>query len=474
MKKEEGCDDEVVTAPPTPSLPRCPHCSMFFVTEKSLETHLSYYCVTAPYSKDNRLHTTSDVLLELPFSKAPIPRKESPPTKKIGIQVRKDYKTEEIVVSDDVGRRQSCEGDSASKSPIKLRYISEESNSLGHQKEYIEPICNNNTLNKQPILNYGSKGPLSLSEAEEIMGKFCDLTRNACKICRKRFFSNNNIRRHAAVHMSWTRYSCSHCSFRSYHKFLLLKHLLDLHNIVESEAPGSYVDEHYLNDSFKTDISQKTSDRNSLRKSSQDSIDKTNDCISGSKELGDSSNLNSSEMVDVLVEEIIYPKKENLPHQIPAKDEEDKHLKSPSSLSSPDANKPKKMTLKLKKVNLNSIVSEKGKGSLLEEKIRSLARSKSSSSYIKTVTVSAKSFESPKEESVSRKLPSPVSSSRERRTIRPPAKRRYPDSPVCFTSLPSKKSKAETPPIRGPGKRWKINISALTSKNRGMAVSPPS
>ena len=479
-----------------PHMPRCPNCSMYFIGERSLNTHLTHYChkLNASPSVANVRRLVSP---DCNIASMPLP-KMSPPTKRIGIQIRKVYKTESGAVVCQVAD--------------KPRRLSQDSISDDGQYEEINTtmnssinstVCNSVISSKErsPLKlkvvkaadlqddavkhEYPeSKGPFSSREMDDKVRDICNLSKIMCRLCRKKFHSLTGVRRHAAIHMNWSRFVCSVCGYRTYHRFEITKHVLK-HESDDCEISDLFEDIHYLNGPFKADIHTASSP-------SQGSPSKKKT----------KSEQNNESTVDVLLEvnhnidttdNPAVINGQNCESHTKLIEDQNKTTKSlaeePIQEAMKIASSPQTFTLKLKTVNINSSGNVQGAFGKKLQKSISNSKPKSLDSIIKTITVSAKPCEkSDSNEKYAATLDvkdnSPASKektnssesvpSRQRRVIRAPVKRQYPDSPPTFTGNLSKKQAIalnDKPQQQSSGKEKKASITS-TAKDSSDDNSP--
>lgn len=80
------------------------------------------------------------------------------------------------------------------------------------------------------------------SRIEEMMGEFCDLSNFSCIPCGKKYQSITTLKRHSAFHMDWTRFQCSLCHYKSYHRYEVINHYITKHNVKENIAGGMVIE----------------------------------------------------------------------------------------------------------------------------------------------------------------------------------------------------------------------------------------
>ena len=183
---------------------------MFFTTERSLNLHLKYNCLKG-----------TDALC--PISEI----KESP--KKIGIQIRKVYKTSDgsVVVS----------SGGPSDSPVKV----------------IETSLNSSP-NIAKVRYLDSRGPLSIDEVNADISKYINYAKARCKACSANWSSKSSLKRHSALHVCWTRFECRFCGLRHYNSYTLQDHIINNHQVHPTDV-GQYCDQvNYFNAPFRKNI----------------------------------------------------------------------------------------------------------------------------------------------------------------------------------------------------------------------------
>ncbi|GFR28136.1 zinc finger protein [Trichonephila clavata] len=62
-----------------------------------------------------------------------------------------------------------------------------------------------------------------------------------CTKCDKVFSSFSNLRRHAAIHVGWTRFKCKHCDYQAYNKSQCWTHVQKAHGVTENDLEKSIV-----------------------------------------------------------------------------------------------------------------------------------------------------------------------------------------------------------------------------------------
>lgn len=62
-----------------------------------------------------------------------------------------------------------------------------------------------------------------------------------CTKCDKVFSSFSNLRRHAAIHVGWTRFKCKHCDYQAYNKSQCWAHVQKAHGVTENDLEKSIV-----------------------------------------------------------------------------------------------------------------------------------------------------------------------------------------------------------------------------------------
>ncbi|XP_047740746.1 uncharacterized protein LOC108680352 isoform X2 [Hyalella azteca] len=239
-------DKEEVRASRQSSLLRCPDCSMFFVSHRSLEAHKEFYCQLDAAQPAPSRRASIEAIQERPLTRTPV---SESPTKKIGIQIRKVYKTEDKELPPTFDLRSTSDND--------------ESSSLSR-------INNNDGSGIKFEVGYkypNSQGPLSDTF---IMGKvmsFCSLEKFRCTLCRKNFCNGSSVRKHAAIHLRWTRFLCLLCGFRDYQECRMVKHVCEVHQVQAKETISYYTESHFINGDFRKELILPSSDLSSSENS---------------------------------------------------------------------------------------------------------------------------------------------------------------------------------------------------------------
>ncbi|KAG7163566.1 putative myb-like protein X-like 1 [Homarus americanus] len=133
------------------------------------------------------------------------------PEKKIAIQIRKDYKKSMIPLSPN------------------------RTNNSGEHKQ------NQITFKVPKIPKEQEKE--NQRKIEIMMSEFCNIECLTCIPCAKRYQSITALKRHASLHFNWTRFTCSLCKFRSYHKYETVRHTISDHNVDEHSAASTIMDD---------------------------------------------------------------------------------------------------------------------------------------------------------------------------------------------------------------------------------------
>ncbi|XP_067142524.1 zinc finger protein 800-like [Centruroides vittatus] len=116
-------------------------------------------------------------------------------------------------------------------------HSSNESSIVTRPKRFIEKKVNKDFINSQ-TLNWRSankvntnSNPRKCSANGKKLESIINSKRLSCLKCHKKFCSLSNLKRHAAIHVGWTRYKCKYCSYRSYQKSECRTHIQKSHNI---------------------------------------------------------------------------------------------------------------------------------------------------------------------------------------------------------------------------------------------------
>ncbi|XP_064077628.1 uncharacterized protein LOC135195288 isoform X2 [Macrobrachium nipponense] len=171
---------------------RCMKCARKFNTPSALESH-GRFCSLMQMAPP-----------ETPMN--PLFRSETP-EKKIAIQIRKDYKKS----------INPFEAGISSHSDEKCPHVMFKIPKTPQEKE-------------------------NQSRIEEMMGEFCDLSNFSCIPCGKKYQSITTLKRHSAYHMDWTRFQCSLCHYKSYHRYEVINHCATKHNVKENIAGGMVIE----------------------------------------------------------------------------------------------------------------------------------------------------------------------------------------------------------------------------------------
>ena len=401
---------------------------MFFVNKRSLECHLNLYCQRA---------ASSSALSRLKDQDEPL-------SKKIGIQIRKVYKTQSDSVTES-----NDSGVVVTRSPIKLKLVGNpefQSDAVEGEKATVNNV---NKLSIHTSIRYlNSEGPMSIARINREMHTFCNFQKFTCKLCRQRFSSTTSLKRHSASHLSWTRYVCALCGLREFNNFKIRKHLMLDHSITPAKVSYHFKKAHYFNAPFKDDIMKHVPP--AIERSYFSSPSRIEPKLSDIK-------MEQDQVVDDLGdrEQEVQAQSEAPLLQLLAQNSEQVVPETQSLPTSPKA--PQTLTLKLKRIQLDSPDISKHKVQQEKVKILNKLKSKSLDSIIKSITVSSSSriqhtlSEQPVHAAASKKLPEASGlSSRQRRVIRPPAKRKFPDSPETFTGGQAKKQALEIQDISLP------------------------
>ena len=461
-----------MSSPPTPSpqLPRCPNCAMFFVNNRSLDCHLKMYCQRAPSSLElSRLRSCE------------------PHSKRIGIQIRKVYKTDggSVVLSTDDSLEDT-------RSPVKLNLV--DSNGFNTRTTKSPSKQTLSPSNVQAKLKYiNSDGPISVIRINREIHKFCNFSKFTCKLCRQKFSSTTSLKRHSASHLSWTRYACSICGLREFNHFKTRKHIIIDHNILPSNVDRYFSKVHYFNAPFRKDV-QKHIPPDIERIY----LDSAKEQASPTKEYS---------TLDIDIKEEVEEASDEAQDENEAEaeaDEKNKELQSEASLlqiltqnqcssntspvsetrnASTSSKSPQMLTLKLKRIQIDSIIPTEL--DVRKPDPTNLAKSKTLDSIIKTITVSSisrsKSMPIAEESSTDVKnmcealVKSPAKSglsSRERRLVRPPAKRQFPDTIPTFTGNAEKKQALEHAKSGEPVTKNKESTTKSSLRGNVSTVQP--
>ncbi|PRD32120.1 UNVERIFIED_CONTAM: zinc finger protein [Trichonephila clavipes] len=88
-----------------------------------------------------------------------------------------------------------------------------------------------------------------------------------CTKCDKVFSSFSNLRRHAAIHVGWTRFKCKHCDYQAYNKSQCWTHVQKAHGVTENDLEKSIVNlncnpssKKTASNSFDIQVSKRSSD----------------------------------------------------------------------------------------------------------------------------------------------------------------------------------------------------------------------
>lgn len=65
---------------------------------------------------------------------------------------------------------------------------------------------------------------------EEKVAKIADFQKVRCLLCRRKFMSVPNLRRHVAMHVGWNRYRCNLCEYKCFTKCDCVLHCNKVHN----------------------------------------------------------------------------------------------------------------------------------------------------------------------------------------------------------------------------------------------------
>lgn len=212
------------------------------------------------------------------------PNSSESPKKKIAIQIRKDYKKEEKkLISTPKGENST----KSSVSPSKLDLL-----------------------------------------IQARIKELCIVNRLLCIPCNRTYNTVTILKRHAAQHLSWTRFGCSLCSFRSYDKYLSVQHCISEHKYPLKDVDNAIVQDDKIGE-YKFYLSTNPSNKNGnyIKSESISGIDAENDHGSGSsdcsasvlsedsikKEIEDHDDTESSNGLGSVVEgESKFPHNENL------------------------------------------------------------------------------------------------------------------------------------------------------------------
>lgn len=80
------------------------------------------------------------------------------------------------------------------------------------------------TVKKVPAKNIEKK-VLNIMDAETLI----------CLKCDKKFSSFSNLRRHAAIHVGWTRFKCKNCDYQAYNKSQCWAHIQKSHGVPDAD-----------------------------------------------------------------------------------------------------------------------------------------------------------------------------------------------------------------------------------------------
>lgn len=535
---------------------------------------MSHYCSGARRGSATSAanHMLSPVLQECSISLPRPLHPPMPPEKRIGIQIRKVYKTDDetAVVNP------SAPGDESTKpvsglssarnavSPLKLKTVVAGTTSGGSVVKksltYVSPSrdisndvgsASSSATSPQWVEYPESRGPVALRDIDAVIKIMCDETKSFCRLCYKTFKTSSHTRRHAAVHLNWTRFMCLACGLRTFDEYKAARHVIGSHhNCVEDvkqlnkgghnlhkahscieDAKNIYREGHYLNKPFLADLSLgETGNRfSNLMSMKLDSGKAYRKIVMEVTEYlqricPDSLRISETKASDSSFSSIPDSDPLRLSAATSSSSVNSSYELGASTIVEHVMKAPQKLTLKLKRVHLDSVPIKLYPDDT--KQLLSKAKSKSLESIIKTITIRSKSprklessttTEQPEREGCPATDDSHAdhsstghqsSGSRMRRVIRPPAKRRYPDFPPTFTgsvkrqagvdsanpdkptkillknikktfndpACPNDKKRMETikkSETMSSGNKLKINISSLTKKpDNGTRGSP--
>lgn len=123
--------------------------------------------------------------------------------------------------------------------PFINSHNSNESSIISRPKRIVEKKVNKDFINSQ-TLKWRSANKVDTNSKlrkcnPEVYGKklesIINSKRLSCLKCHKKFCSLSNLKRHAAIHVGWTRFKCKYCPYRSYQKSECRTHIQKTHNI---------------------------------------------------------------------------------------------------------------------------------------------------------------------------------------------------------------------------------------------------
>ncbi|GFU41053.1 zinc finger protein [Nephila pilipes] len=118
----------------------------------------------------------------------------------------------------------------------------------GAEKRMHKDFVNSQTLKWRSAnrvdTNSKTAQPIKKSSAKNLEKKvlnIINIENLLCTKCDKVFSSFSNLRRHAAIHVGWTRFKCKHCDYQAYNKSQCWAHVQKAHGITENDLEKSIV-----------------------------------------------------------------------------------------------------------------------------------------------------------------------------------------------------------------------------------------
>ncbi|XP_070530944.1 zinc finger protein 800 isoform X2 [Cardiocondyla obscurior] len=181
-----------------------------------------------------------------------------------------------------------------------IRNKEDKTSSRLNEKELIEIIdLEDPEKVKAKMNNYESESSYSTPPSEknptllmETIATIADFAKVRCLLCKRRFTSLPNLRRHLAMHVGWNRYRCKLCDFKCYLKCGCVAHCKTVHNIHNSEDVAETI--------FEIPESEYTCEKNvadvtdpKTKSNSPDIIEDATASLATPVDLNDSNDLNT-------------------------------------------------------------------------------------------------------------------------------------------------------------------------------------